>query len=144
MGGDSSVPLGWYSDPNNTHPVYFKFPIFCKLLLFIVGESYLAEQFHQITHYLVEQFRQITHYLAEWFRQIAHYLAEHQIQTNYGKLKETFLRVLDVVILIILIFLVDMHQSGKNIKIWSLFPKWGGSFIYKDTKQTIMIRQSYK
>ena len=28
-------------------------------------ESYLAEQFRQITHYLVEQFRQIAHYLAE-------------------------------------------------------------------------------
>ena len=37
------------------------------------GESYLAEQFRQITHYLAEQFRQITHYLAELFRQIAHY-----------------------------------------------------------------------
>ena len=44
------------------------------------GESYLAEQFRQITHYLAEQFRQITHYLAEQFRQIAHYLAEHLIQ----------------------------------------------------------------
>ena len=46
------------------------------------GESYLAEQFRQITHYLAEQFRQITHYLAEQFRQIAHYLAEHLILTN--------------------------------------------------------------
>ena len=36
------------------------------------GESYLAEQFRQITHYLAEQ-----------FRQIAHYLAEHLILTNY-------------------------------------------------------------
>ena len=35
------------------------------------GESYLAEQFHQVTHYLAEQ-----------FRQIAHYLVEHLIQTN--------------------------------------------------------------
>ena len=67
--------------PLRPHPVYFKFPIFCKLLLFIVGESYLAEQFHQITHYLVEQFRQIIHYLAEQFRQATHYLTEqfHQI-----------------------------------------------------------------
>ena len=40
------------------------------------GESYLAEQFRQITHYLEEQFRQITHYLAEQFRQITHYLEE--------------------------------------------------------------------
>ena len=30
-----------------------------------LGESYLAEQFRQITHYLAEQFRQIAHYLAE-------------------------------------------------------------------------------
>ena len=37
----------------------------------IIGESYLAEQFRQITHYLAEQ-----------FRQIAHYLAEHLIQNN--------------------------------------------------------------
>ena len=29
------------------------------------GESYLAEQFHQVTHYLAEQFRQIAHYLAD-------------------------------------------------------------------------------
>ena len=29
------------------------------------GESYLAEQFRQITHYSAEQFRQIAHYLAE-------------------------------------------------------------------------------
>ena len=36
------------------------------------GESYLAEQFRQITHYLAEQ-----------FRQIAHYLAEHLILKNY-------------------------------------------------------------
>ena len=43
---------------------------------------YLAEQFRQIPHYLAEQFRQITHYLAEQFRQIAHYLAEHLIQKN--------------------------------------------------------------
>ena len=35
------------------------------------GESYLAEQFRQITHYSAEQ-----------FRQIAHYLAEHLIQKN--------------------------------------------------------------
>ena len=49
----------------------------------IKGESYLAEQFRQITHYLAEQFCQITHYLAEQFRQIAHYLAEHLIQ-KYG------------------------------------------------------------
>ena len=48
-----------------------------------MGESYLAEQFRQITHYLAEQFRQITHYLAEQFRQIAHYLAEHLILKNY-------------------------------------------------------------
>ena len=45
-------------------------------------ESYLGEQFRQITNYLAEQFRQITHYLAEQFRQIAHYLAEHLIQKN--------------------------------------------------------------
>ena len=36
------------------------------------GESYFAEQFHQITHYLTEQ-----------FRQIAHYLTDHLIQKNY-------------------------------------------------------------
>ena len=30
-----------------------------------MGESYLAEQFRQITHYFAEQFRQIAHYLAE-------------------------------------------------------------------------------
>ena len=52
-------------------------------IAFIFGESYLAEQFRQITHYLAEQFRQITHYLAEQFRQIAHYLAEHLILRNH-------------------------------------------------------------
>ena len=31
----------------------------------LFGESYLVEQFRQITHYLAEQFRQIAHYLAE-------------------------------------------------------------------------------
>ena len=41
-----------------------------------LGGSYLAEQFHQITHYLAEQFRQITHYLVEQFRQITQFLAE--------------------------------------------------------------------
>ena len=30
-----------------------------------IGESYLVEQFRQITHYSVEQFCQITHYLGE-------------------------------------------------------------------------------
>ena len=61
----------------------------CKLhkslmqkLKIIEGESYLAEQFRQITHHLAEQFCQITNYLAEQFRQIAHYSAEHQIQKN--------------------------------------------------------------
>ena len=29
------------------------------------GESFLAEQFQQVTHYLAEQFRQTTHYLTE-------------------------------------------------------------------------------
>ena len=47
-----------------------------------VGESYLAEEFRQITIYLAEQFRQITRYLAEQFRQIAHYLADHPILTK--------------------------------------------------------------
>ena len=54
------------------------------------GESYLAEQFRQITHYSAEQFRQITHYLAEQFRQIAHYLAEHLIHKNYILFNEKF------------------------------------------------------
>ena len=44
------------------------------------GESYLAEQFRQITHYLAEQ-----------FRQIVHYLAEHLIQTNDFFFNEKFL-----------------------------------------------------
>ena len=55
------------------------------------GESYLAEQFCQITHYLVEQFRQIALYLAEQFRQIAHYLAEHLIQKYDILFNEKFL-----------------------------------------------------
>ena len=53
------------------------------LLLFIVGESYLTEQFHQITHYLVEQFRQMIHYLTEQFRQITHYLMGQFCQRAY-------------------------------------------------------------
>ena len=57
-------------------------------------ESYLAEQFRQITHYLVEQFRQITHYLVEQFRQIAHYLAEHINQKHDILFDEKFLALL--------------------------------------------------
>ena len=56
-----------------------------------IGESYLAEQFRQITHYLAEQFRQITHHLAEQFCQITNYLAEHQIQKNDIWFNEKFL-----------------------------------------------------
>ena len=37
----------------------------------------------KVESYLAEQFRQITHYLAELFRQIAHYLAEHLILRNH-------------------------------------------------------------
>ena len=40
-------------------------------------ESYLTEQFHQITCFFAEQFCKITHYLVEQFCQIVHYLAEH-------------------------------------------------------------------
>ena len=62
--------------------IIFVFVSFQNTALFLFGESYLAEQFRQITHYLEEQFRQITHYLAEQFRQIADYLAEPLIQKN--------------------------------------------------------------
>ena len=58
-------------------------------------ESYLAEQFCQITHYLAEQFRQITLYLVEQFHQIAHYLAEHLIQKNDMLFNEKFLTFLN-------------------------------------------------
>ena len=43
--------------------------------------------------YLAEQFRQITHYLAEQFRQIAHYLAEHLIQKNDILFNKKFLNL---------------------------------------------------
>ena len=45
--------------------------------IFKKGESYLVEQFRQITQSLVEQLRQITPYLVQQFCEIAHYLAEH-------------------------------------------------------------------
>ena len=52
---------------------------FSNLLIFIVKENH-APQIGE--SYMAEQFRQITHYLAEQFRQIAHYLAEHLILTK--------------------------------------------------------------
>ena len=101
MGALENLGLGTFPDltaifvPTGGHFGFY-------IVGFICGESYLAEQFRQITRYLAEQFRQITHYLAEQFRQITrylweqfcqieHYLVEHLIQKNNILLNEQFL-----------------------------------------------------
>ena len=58
------------------------------------GESYLAEQFRQITYYLAEQ-----------FRQIAHYLAEHLIQENDILFNEKFM----------ILWMQECKHSGMHI-----------------------------
>ena len=77
--------------PWHFSPCFPPSPILLASFSLLIGKSYLAEQFRQITHYWAEQFRQITHYLAEQFRQIAHYLAEHLIQKDDILFNEKFL-----------------------------------------------------
>ena len=69
-------------------------PTICKFNL-EYGESYLAEQFRQITHYLAEQFRQIAHYLAEHLILRNHISYQWSLvlvdSTILGHFKENFL-----------------------------------------------------
>ena len=66
-----------------------------NVIPFLFGESYLAEQFRQITHYLAEQFRQIAHYLAEHLNLKDHVLYQWSLvlvdSTILGHFKENFL-----------------------------------------------------
>ena len=123
---------------NGQKILYILLNIFLNTLLrvhaFFLGESYLAEQFRQITHYLAEQFRQITHYLAEQFRQIAHYLAEHLIQKEDILFNKKFLTL----------WMQEcknagMHESKyASIKVW----KYASMQIYNDA--SIQVCSIYK